>query len=567
MPLQPMVTGRRHMVSAGHWLATEAGHSVLEAGGNAVDAAVAAGIALGVVHPDQVQFSGVAPMVIYLRERDEVVTISGLGWWPRATRIERFAGEHGGAIPLGILRTVVPAAPDAWILALERYGTMRFGDVAHAAVRYAREGFTAHPVMVHYIAQFADQYRLWPQNAAQFLPNGRPPAEGELFVQPDLARSIQYMIDEEKAAGGRAAGLAAARDAFYRGDLAATMVRFHRENGGWLAAEDLAEYRSAVEPPVRRDVAGTEVYSCGPWCQGPLLLQMLSLLEGCDLRGLGHNSPDYMHLVAEAMKLCFADRDRFYGDPRFVDVPMARLLSPDYAAGRRALIRRDAAFPGMPPAGLAEAPTRGPAPAEYRSDDPALAGDTSYVCVVDRDGNAVSATPSDTSYESPVVPGLGFVPSSRGSQSWGDPAHTACAAPGKRPRLTPNPALAIRRGEWVMPFGGPGGDLQPQAMLQVFLNRTVFGMDIQEAVEAPRFVTHSFPGSFEPHPYHPGRLDVEEPIGAATGEALAARGHLVQWRPPLSINTAGVCAIVADQGTGTLYGGADPRRAARAMGW
>lgn len=570
MPLQPAVTGRRHMISAGHWLATEAGHAVLQAGGNAVDAAVAAGIALGVVHPDQVQFSGVAPMVIHMPERGEPVTISGLGWWPRATRIEHFVQEHSGAIPLGLLRTVVPAAPDAWILALERYGTMRFGEVAAAAVRYAREGFCAHPVMVHYIAQFAHQYRMWPSSAAVFLPDGRPPAEGELFVQADLARSIQYMIDEERAAGargGREAGLRAARDAFYRGDLAAATVRYHRENGGWLAAEDLAEYRSAVEPPVRRDVAGTEVYSCGPWCQGPVLSQMLALLEGCDLRGLGHNSPDYVHLVAEAMKLCFADRDRHYGDPRFVPVPMEALLAPDYAAARRALIRREAAFPGMPPAGLDDAPRRAPAEAAYRSDDPALAGDTSYVCVVDRHGNAVSATPSDTSYESPVIPGLGFCPSSRGSQSWADPAHASCVAAGKRPRLTPNPALAIRRGEWTMPFGGPGGDLQPQAMLQVFLNRTVWGMGVQEAVEAPRFVTHSFPGSFEPHPYHPGRLDVEEPVGAAVGEALAARGHRVEWRPPLSINTAGVCAIVADHATGTLWGGADPRRAARAMGW
>src|SRR6185436_15425828 len=222
MPLQPMITGARFMISAGHYLATEAGWAVLQAGGNAIDAGVAAGMALGVLHSDQVQFSGVAPMVIYLADRDEVVTLAGLGGWPKAARLEALVAEHDGTIPLGALRTVVPAAPDAWILALERYGTMSFGEVAAAAIRYAREGFTMHPVMAHYIEKNEATYRRWPQNAAIWLPNGRAPREGERFVQTDLARSIQFMADEERAAAprGRAAGLAAARDAFYRGDLA-----------------------------------------------------------------------------------------------------------------------------------------------------------------------------------------------------------------------------------------------------------------------------------------------------------------------------------------------------------
>jgi gamma-glutamyltranspeptidase/glutathione hydrolase len=447
---------------------------------------------------------------------------------------------------------------------------MSFGQVASFAIRYAREGFTVHPVMAHYIGQFAHQYRMWPQSAAVFLPGGQVPVEGDLFVQSDLARSLQFMADEEVAAlsrgGDRKAGLRAARDAFYKGDLAVVMARFYAENGGWLTREDLAEYASAFEPPVRRVVHGTEVYSCGPWCQGPVLLQFLAVLQGIDLAALGHNSLAYVHTLAEAMKLGFADRDRYYGDPRFLEVPMERLLAADYAAAQRARIDPDRAAPAMPAPGLGEAPPP-PVPAPWQPAEPALAGDTSYVCVIDADGNAVSATPSDTSYESPVVPGLGFVPSSRGSQSWGRRDHVAAVAPGKRPRLTPNPALAIRRGEWVMPFGGPGGDLQPQAMLQVFLNRTVFGMSAQEAVEAPRFVTHSFPGSFEPHPYHPGRLDVEEPLAERLGEALKAKGHLVEPRPHLSINTAGVMAIERRESDGLLMGGADPRRAARAMGW
>jgi gamma-glutamyltranspeptidase/glutathione hydrolase len=571
-----MITGARFMISAGHYLATEAGHAVLQAGGNAVDAGVAAGIALGVVHSDQVTFAGVAPMIIYLAERDQVVTIAGLGGWPRAARLEAFVQEHGGAIPLGLLRTVVPAAPDAWILALERYGTMSFGDVAAAAIRYAREGFTMHPVMAHYIERNAATYRRWPQNAAIYLPGGRPPREGELFVQTDLAGSLQYMADEERAASrrGRAAGLAAARDAFYRGDLAAAMVRYHEEHGGWLRREDLASYRSEIGPPLRGTFRGTEVMSCGPWCQGPVLLQMLSLLEGYDLAAMGHNTPAYVHLVTEIMKLCFADRERYFGDPRFVRVPMETLLSPAYAAERRRLVRADRAWPEMPPAGAvpgfdaaAAAPPRRAEQAVGAPGSPALPGDTSYVCALDRHGNALSATPSDCSWDGPVIPGLGFCPSSRGCQSWAVPGHASCVAPGKRPRLTPNPALAMRRGKFVMPFGAPGGDLQPQGMLQVFLNHTVFGMSVQEAIDAPRFATHSFPGSFEPHPYHPGRLDLERGIGAAAGDTLATLGHRVEWLPDLSMGTAGVCAIVADREAGILYGGADARRAARAMGW
>jgi gamma-glutamyltranspeptidase/glutathione hydrolase len=570
MPLQPMITGARFMISAGHYLATEAGWAVLHAGGNAIDAGVAAGIALGVVHCDQVQFSGVAPMVIYSAERDEVVTIAGLGGWPRAARLETFIDEHDGAIPPGVLRTIVPAAPASWILALERYGTMSFGDVASAAIRYAREGFTVHPVMEYFINRYEATYRLFPQNAANWLPGGRPPREGERFVQTDLARSIQFMVDEERAAAprGRAAGLAAARDAFYRGDLAQAMARYHRENGGWLTAEDLADFRPEIEPPLRADFHGTEVLTCGPWCQGPVLLQMLALLEGIDLKALGHNTPAYAHVVTEAMKLAFADRERYYGDPRMVRVPMDTLLSRAYNAERRRMIREDRAWPEMPPAGHVPGfdaqPHRSPTLAEGT---PVLPGDTSYVCVADAKGNVMSATPSDSSWDGPMIPGLGFVPSTRGSQSWAVRDHASAVAPGKRPRLTPNPALARRGTRWFMPFGAPGGDLQPQAMMQVFLNHTVFGMNVQEAIDAPRFVSHSFPGSFEPHPYYPGRLDVERGVGAATGDALAARGHRVEWLPDISIGTAGVCAIVADREAGILYGGADPRRAARAMGW
>ena len=570
MRMQPMVIGHHYMASAGQYLATEAAYAILCAGGNAVDAGVAGGIALGVVHSDQVQFSGVAPMLIYLADRDETVSIAGLGWWPKALNIEQFIRDHNGTIPVGLQRTVVPAAPDAWILALQRYGTMSFGEVAASAIRYARDGIPVHSVMATFLQDKAEDYRRWPQNTAIWHRDGKPLGEGDRLVQGDLGRTIQFMADEEKAAAGRGrdAGLMAARDAFYRGDIAKTIATYHRENGGLLTEEDLAEYRSEIEAPLSYSFKGTDVMSCGPWCQGPVLLQMLSLLGEADLKALGHNSKAYVHLLAEVMNLCFADRERYYGDPRFVDVPMETLLSRAYAQERLKTICHDRAFGEMPPAGaVAGHLADRVAKPSVAVGEPGLPGDTSYVCVVDAEGNAFSATPSDVSWESPVIPGLGLCPSSRGSQSWGDPNHTSVAAPGKRPRLTPNPAMAMRKGEFLMPFGSPGGDLQPQGMLQVLLNHVVFGMDIQQAVEAPRFITRNFPDSFEPHTYYPGRLDVEQGIGQPTGDALAAMGHQVNWLPDLSLKTAGVCAISADLVAGRLYGAADPRRTGRAMGW
>ena len=569
--LQPAVLGRRYMASTGHYLATEAAIDILQGGGNAVDAGVSACITLGVVQSDQVQFGGVAPIMVYLAEIDEVLTISGLGWWPKAASLDYFVNECGGEIPIGVRRTVVPAAPDAYIQALSRYGTMSFGDAARHAIRCAREGIALHRHMKIYIERHAERIRNWPGNAECFLPDGRIPEVGDLFVQRDLAATLQYMADEEHAAvkGGRESGLAAARDAFYKGDIAQMMVAFQRENGGWLTADDLAGYASVVEPPVAYRYRGIDVYSCGPWCQGPVVPQALSLLEGIDLETLGHNTPEYIHAVAEAIKLAFADRERHYGDPRFVDVPIGALLDADYAAERRKLIRSDEAWTELPPAGSVNgSPDRWAAPAATRdAPTPVHAADTSYAAVIDGDGNVFSATPSDTSWDAPVVPGLGFTPSARGSQSFAVPGHASCVAPGKRPRLTPNPAIALKRGEFAMPFGASGGDTQPQGMLQVLLNHVVFGMDIQAAIDAPRLCTHSQPDSFEPHTAYPGRLALESRIDRAAGDRLAALGHDVDWLRDISIGVGGVSAISADLKQGAMTGGADPRRPARAMGW
>ena len=569
---RPTIMGTHHMIAATQYLAAEAGFKILEAGGNAIDAGVAAGISLGVVQPEFVNVAGVAPIIIYSAVENRVVTIPGLGTWPKAINRNYFKNEHGGRIPQGIMRTVVPAAPDAWITALKRFGTMSFGEVAESAIGYARDGFPVYPLMTEVITDHEAEYRMFPSNVALYLPKGRPPQPGEVFVQTALAATLQHMADQEAAARGRGreVGLTAARDAFYRGDIARAIVKHQEENGGLLSADDLANFRSGFEEPAATRFGDIRLFACGPWCQGPSLLQAINLLDTAELRKLGHNSTGYLHHITEAMKLTFADRETYFGDPRVIDVPIDAMLSRDYANKRRAMIRQDKAWPEMPPAGdprkLAAERAAGGAPLVPERAFSAPELDTAHVCCVDKHGNVFAATPSDGSYNAPVIPELGIIPSPRGSQSWGDPDHPSGVAPGKRPRLTPSPAIAIEPGKMKMPFGTPGGDVQIQAMLQVFLNIHMFGMEVQEAVEAPRVASYSYPSSFEPHAYHPGLLHMESRIDRATGEALSRLGHTIGWWPEWTWLAGAVCTVVADQQTGVLKGGADPRRPSYALG-
>jgi gamma-glutamyltranspeptidase/glutathione hydrolase len=561
--------GLRYAVAAGHPLAALAALRILEAGGNAVDAGVAGGICLAVVHPDIVSFAGVAPILFYDAARREVVTISGLGSWPRAASLEWFQTRCGGEIPEGVLRTVVPAAPDAWITVLERHGTLGFAEVAAPAIELARDGFPLGPFVAQIIRENEAAYRRWPTSASIFLPGGRVLEVGERLVQTDLARTLTYLADEDRAARrpGRASGLDAARRAFYRGDIAEAIVRYHREEGGLLTREDLADFRVGIEPPEHAVFQGHEVWTCGFWCQGPVLLQMLQILDGLDLRALGHNSPAYIHTVTEAMKLAFADREAYYGDPRHVKVPGEALLKAGYGTLRRGLLDPERAWAEMPPPGdpawgQAILPAwRGPRAAAAPG-HPAL--DTSYIAVVDAAGNAFSATPSDVSTDTPVVPGTGLTVSSRGSQSWLIPEHPSAVAPGKRPRLTPSPALVVGPDGAVMPLGTPGGDVQAQAMLQVLLNLVVFGLGPQLAVEAPRFATQSFPDSFWPHRYFPGRLTLERRIPESTVAALADRGHRVARWADWEWRAGGVCLARRDR-AGIRWAAADPRRDSYAL--
>jgi gamma-glutamyltranspeptidase/glutathione hydrolase len=561
MSHRPTVYGTRHAVSAGHYLAAAAGFSVLEGGGNAIDAGVAAGIALGVLQPDLVNFAGVAPIMIRLAD-GTVETIAGLGWWPKALPVDLFMREHGGKIPDGVLRTVIPAAPDAWITALRRHGTMRFADVAAPAIRFAKEGFAVYPLLERSIASHEHEYRRWASNTAVFLPGGRVPKTGAKFVQTDLARTMQFIADQDRAAGpDRMAGLDAAHHAFYRGDVARDIVKFQKQEGGYLSMEDMADYRSAIEPVVRRGWRGHELLTCGPWCQGPALQQALALVEKVGIDGLAHNSADYIHRIVECVNLAMADREQFFGDPRFVDVPIDYLLDPATIARRAAAVRDDRAFGAMP------APLDLPNRSHLATDAelPKVEADTSYCCAIDRWGNAFSATPSDGSGNVPVVPGLGIAPSGRGSQSRPDSRHPAGVAPGKRPRLTPNPAMLVTKDGGVMPFGTPGGDVQIQAMLQVLLNVMHFGMEVQDAIEAPRVASYSFPSSFAPYEYFPGRLAIEGRIDKATQDELAARGHTIQKWPEWTWLAGSVEAILSDPATGMMGAGADPRRPAYAI--
>jgi gamma-glutamyltranspeptidase / glutathione hydrolase len=566
---RPTLIGRRYAVACGHYLAAAAAARILERGGNAVDAGVTAAMALAIVQPDIVSFSGVAPTLIYRRSEPRVHAVAGLGYWPAGTDVERLRAEGEGAIPDGVLRTVLPAAPAAHIAALRRFGTISFEEAAAPAYELAREGFAAYPVFVRHVEKNEAGYRRWPSSAAVYLPGGRPPRVGEIFRQSALAESIAGMMAaERRASGDRDTKLRAVHDHYYRGPIAKAIAAFHRQHGGFVTEDDLAAFETPVEPSIRCRYKEFEVHACDVWCQGISLLQALKIVEGLDLRAMEHNTPAYLHHLAEALHLAFADREGWVGDPRFVEVPVAGLLADGYAAAQRARIRGDGAFGSMPPPGRpagATGPPFVPDLSQFARLGMGVSPDTIYCCVVDGEGNCYSATLSDTARDTPVIPALGGNISSRGSQSRLEPGHPSEVKPGKRPRLTPSPALALRDGELYMGFGTPGGDVQMQAMLQVFLNVSEFGMAVQEAIEQPRFGTFGFPNSFSPFPV--GNFNIESRFPQATLDALAALGHPVDPWPALAPGAGAVCVVLRDADTGWLHAGADPRREAYAIAW
>ena len=564
--------GVSHMVSCGHPLAAAAGFRILEEGGNAIDAGVASGIAINVTLPTATNFGGVAPIILYHAASDEVVTISGLGRFPAAATIEYFDRNHGGDLPEGILRSVVSSAPDAWMTALERYGTMTFEQVVTPAMELADKGYAVSPRLAGALEDTRGQWGKWPTTAAVLAPEGRVYQAGDIFYQKDLARSFQRLAEVERAGAskGREGAIRAARDYFYKEDMAREMATFCQEQGGLMTVEDIAGFSVGVEKPESGEYGDDTVYTCGPWCQGPVLAETLQIMAGDDLQTLGHNSADYLHLLNQALNLSYSDRHHYYGDPDMVDVPMEGLLSKEYARDRRAKIDMGRAFPEMPAPGhpweyqgpTSAHPTVEPKPVFTTEQE----RDTSYTCVVDRWGNAFSATPSDGFTGSPMVPGMGFPISHRGTQIWLDRDHPSGLQPGKRPRLTPNPALAFKDGKPFLVFGAPGGDAQCQAMAQTFLNIVEFGMNPQAAIEAPRVTGWNFPNSFWPHSYMPARLTAEGRISADVVDELRSRGHdmeiIEEWAPGMG----SPCAIQLDQRSGIISAGADPRRDSYAIG-
>ncbi len=571
---RPAITGSHFVAVSGHYLATMAAVRMLEMGGNAIDAGVAAGICINVVHPDMTNIGGVAPIMLYSARENALFTVSGLGTWPANVSREYFVNECGGKIPGGVLHCVMPAAIDSWLTALKRFGTLSFAEVVAPAIALAEEGFPAYNFMCENIAVDAARIAQWPSNAEIFLPGGRTPRVGERFVQRDLGRMLRMLVEAEDGARhqGREAAIQAARDRFYTGDIAERIATFFAEEGGFLTLDDLRNFSVDVEEPVSVNYRGYNVYSCRPWCQGPVAPQTLAILEGYDIASLGHNSADTLHLITESLKASFADRERYYGDPKFVDVPIDGLLNKEYAASWRDRISMDHATPGMPEPGD---------PWRFESRDGRAMGafqsprafqatvppDTSYVCVVDEQGNAFSATPSDGVTNTPIIPGLGFIVSGRGGQSWLDPEHPSAIAPGKRPRLTPGPGMIMKDGKVFAPYGTPGNDVQPQAMVQFVVDIVDFGMDPQAAVEAPRVATFSYPRSSHPHPYSPGLLNAESRIPKEVLAELERRGHTVEAWPEWEPRAGSLCAIITDHERGMRTGGADPRRLAYAIGW
>lgn len=566
---RPTLAGSHYAVSTGHYLATAAAMRVLDAGGNAVDAGVTATYALSVLQPDVVSYAGVMPTLVYLKAENRVISLAGLGYWPAATSVARLREVGGKHVPEGILRQIVPATPATNVEALRRFGTLSFEEAVTPAYQLARDGFYMYPELQGSLEIHEADIARYAENKAIFQPQGRTPKVGDRLKQANLARTIERMIEaERKAPGDRSAKLRAVHDCFYKGPIADEIDAFHRRNGGFMRKDDLAGFEVPVEASISTRYRGFEVHGCDAWCQGVVLLESLKILEGYDLKALGWNSVPYLHTISEAMNLAFADREHYVSDPKFIDVPMAELISGEYAAKQRARIDAQKAFGRMPDGGpLSRGAKSAPVPGAAKKGMVPVPQDTIYCCVADKYGNAYSGTPSDTMYDTPMVDGLGFAPSTRGMQGRLEEGHPLFVEPGKRPRLTPNPAMALREGKFAMAWGTPGGDVQCASMLQVFLNATEFGMQLQQAIEAPRVAPFSFPNSFSPNAYHPGRLCVESRFPAETVEALEKMGHDVEMWPEKSWSMGSVCAILKDEATGLLHTGADPRRAGYALAW
>ncbi|TMJ04340.1 MAG: gamma-glutamyltransferase family protein [Alphaproteobacteria bacterium] len=579
---RPDIRGTFGAVATTHWLATQTGMAVLERGGNAFDAAVAAGFVLQIVEPHLNGPGGELPAIVLRAGTDTPEVICGQGPFPASATPARLTAMGLTQMPgTGLLPAVVPGAFDGWMLLLRDYGTLTLRDVLSYAIAYAGRGFPLVPRIVATIIPAVDYFKSeWPSSGEVWLVNGKAPHPDKPFRTPAIAEMYKRILGEAEASGGdRIRQIEAARRAFYKGFVAEAIDHFYRSelmdstgarHRGLLTGDDLAHYAAHIEPAVSIDYHGVTVHKLGPWSQGPLLLQTLRLLEGYDIAAMEPLGPEFVHTMVEALKLGFADRDAFYGDPESVDVPLETLLSQEYAQERRKLIGERASMDLRPgdlggarmriarvlamagkekPVGPgAGEPTFAPLPPEW--------GDTVHLDIVDAAGNMISATPSGGWLQgSPVVPGLGFPVSTRGQICWLEEGHPSTLRPRTRPRITLSPTLVTRDGEPYLAIGTPGGDQQEQWILTVFVRLVHHRMSLQQAIDAPMFQTRHMVQSFHPRAFEAGRVILEDRFPAETRAELEKRGHLLTVEGPWALGR--ICAV--GRWGGFLRAAATPR--------
>jgi gamma-glutamyltranspeptidase / glutathione hydrolase len=573
--MRPEILGTHGIVAAGRHYSVSAGVRILQRGGNAVDAGVATVFAAAVCEISHFGFGGEAPTMIYDAKTREIIVINGQGPAPKNATIDLF--KANGKVPSnGPLGATIPAVMDAMALALETKGTMRLEQVMQPAIELA-DGFPMYAFLREVLITERPATEQYEWSAKTYYPNGRIPQVGEIFRQPNLARTLRAIVAAEKAAFARSKSrvraIRAGRDAFYKGGIARRIADANRAAGGVFTYDDLAAFRGAIEKPTTASFNGYDVYKAAPWNQGPVLLQALNILEGVNLRAMGDNSVEYLHNVHEAIKLAYADRNAYYGDPAFVTVPIAGLLSKPYAAERRALIGPKASLEQRVGDPYKFDPQVKPPSSRYVPHAQGVKtggepGDTTCVDVVDKDGNLFSATPSSGwLLGGAFIAGDTGVPLSNRMQIFDlDPASPNRLTGGKRPRTTLTPTIVLKAGKPFLAISTPGGDSQDQQILNVLLRILVFGKGIQEAIEDPRINSlHPF-SSFDNHESEPGVLEIESRVPAAVRDALTARGHRLRVLGPYSMST-GVVAVGVDPQTGTLRGGADVRRERYIFGW
>ena len=570
--MRPVIRGRQAAVSSMRSQATETARQILEAGGNAFDATVAGQAVLGLTDFADNGLGSDAVALVYVAREKKVYSVNAEPRAPKLATIEWYERNNGGRLPEsdGLLSGGLPGVVDAWYVLLDRWGTMSFEQVLQPAVDLAENGF---PLGESSAADIASTKKIlkYPTTVKAYLPDGKLPKAGDVFRNRDLARTLRNLVEAEQAnkAKGRHEALRAARDRFYKGDIARELASFSEANGGLFRYDDFAEYTAEVETPVSIDYRGFRVYKNPSASQGPTELIALNLLEGFDLKTLGHNTAEFLHTCVEAMKLAMADREKYLGDQDFIKIPYDGLLSKEYARERRSLIDSEKASLELRPG----SPGKFVKNTSDRSLRPVLGGnanhdgDTSYIAVVDKDRNLVSFEPSlHSAFGTGVVMGnTGLILNCRGDYYSLVRGEANALEPGKRPRSTLQSTLVTNNGEPYAILGSPGGDDQVMRTMQTLVNLVDFGMNIQQAIEAPRWSTRSFPASPFPHTMRPGDMSVEARISEATRQALLARGHKLRVVPAWSLGSN--AGIVIDPATGVLSAGADPRVEAYAWAW